>query len=415
VKKWLEPLSNAWEGVKTHKLRSSLTILGIVIGIAAVIALMSIGRGVESQILSQIESMGSDVITVYPGSIMERGVAGVGGSATTLTLEDAEVIEEQVDYVASVAPYASANQQLIVGGENANAQIVGTTPEYQDIYNLEIASGTFISESDYQNGTKVAVIGADVADTLFSGVNPLGQQIRMGNNIVRVIGVLESRGRSFGMSSSDDAVLIPLTTLQQNINQQRTSSGEHVVSSIALTVSDEAQMSSVVTETEDLLRARHRIAAGDDDDFTVQTMEDLVETITEVSGTLTLFLGFIAAISLVVGGIGVMNIMLVSVVERTREIGIRKALGASERNIWSQFLTESAFLSFAGGLIGVAVGWGVSKLMSGIELMGEVTTVVSADIVILALAVSVGIGLLFGFLPARRAASLTPVEALRVE
>ena len=415
MKKWLEPLSNAWEGVKTHKLRSSLTILGIVIGIAAVIALMSIGRGVETQILSQIESMGSDVITVFPGSITERGVAGAGGSAITLTLEDAEVIEEQVDYVDLVAPYSSANQQLIVGGENANAQVIGTTPEYQDVYNLEIASGVFISENDYQNGAKVAVIGADVADTLFGGVDPLGQQIRMGSNIVRVVGVLESKGRSFGMSSTDEAVLIPLTTLQQNISQQRTSSGGHVISSIALTVSDEEQMSSVVTETEDLLRSRHRIAAGDEDDFSVHTMEDLVATVTEVSGTLTLFLGFIAAISLVVGGIGVMNIMLVSVVERTREIGIRKALGASERNIWGQFLTESAFLSFAGGLIGVAVGWGVSKLLSGLELMGQMNTVVSADIVILALAVSVGIGLLFGFLPARRAAALTPVEALRAE
>jgi putative ABC transport system permease protein len=415
VKKWLEPLFNAWEGVKTHKLRSSLTILGIVIGIAAVIALMSIGRGVETQILSQIESMGSDVITIYPGSISERGVAGAGGSATTLTLEDAEAIEEQVDYVDLVVPYSSANQQLIVGGENANAQVIGTTPEYQDVYNLEIASGVFISENDYQNGSKVAVIGSDVADTLFSDVDPLGQQIRMGSNIVRVVGVLESKGRSFGMSSTDDAVLIPLTTLQQNISLQRTSSGGHVVSSIALIVSDEEQMSDVVTETEDLLRSRHRIAAGDEDDFTVQTMEDLVETITEVSGTLTLFLGFIAAISLVVGGIGVMNIMLVSVIERTREIGIRKALGASERSIWGQFLTESAFLSFAGGLIGVAVGWGVSKLLSGLELMGQMTTVVSADIVILALAVSVGIGLLFGFLPARRAARLTPVEALRAE
>jgi len=414
MKKWLEPLVNAWEGVRTHKLRSSLTILGIVIGVAAVIALMSIGRGVQTQILSQIESMGSDVITVSPGSVTERGIAGAGGSATTLTLEDAEAISEQVPYVAAVAPYSSTNQQLVFGGENVNAHVIGVTPEYQEAYNLEITEGAFISQYNYQSGAKVAVIGVNVEDTLFSGVDPIGQQLRMGNNIVRVAGVLESKGRTM-FGSTDDAVMIPLTTLQQTISQSRTATGEHVVSSIAVIVTDEKQADSVVTEITSLLRTRHQLAASDDDDFTVRSMEELVSTVTEVSGTLTIFLGAIAAISLLVGGIGVMNIMLVSVVERTREIGIRKALGARERDIWGQFLTESAFLSFSGGLIGVAVGWGASKLISGVEIMGTITTVVSADIVILALAVSAGIGLLFGFLPARRAARLNPIEALRYE
>ena len=415
MKKMFEPLLLAWEGVRTHKLRSSLTILGIVIGVAAVIGLMSIGRGVQTQILSRIESMGSDVITVSPGSVTERGIAGAGGSAATLTLEDAEAILEQVPNVAAVAPYSATSQQLIVGGENVNAQVIGVTPEYQDANNLDIAAGVFISQYNYDNGTKVAVLGSNVADTLFNGVDPIGQQLRMGSNIVRVMGVLESKGRSFGMSSTDDTILIPLTTMQQTISQPRTASGGHVVSSIALMISDEGQMSSVVTETESLLRSRHELATGDEDDFRVQTLEELVSTVTEVSGTMTLFLGAIAAISLLVGGIGVMNIMLVSVVERTREIGIRKALGARERDIWGQFLTESALLSFAGGLIGVAIGWGASKLISGVEIMGEITTVVSADIVILALVVSVGIGLLFGFLPARRASRLNPIEALRYE
>ena len=414
MKKWLEPLANAWEGIRTHKLRSSLTILGIVIGVAAVIALMSIGRGVQTQILSQIESMGSNIITVSPGSVTERGIAGAGGSAATLTLEDAEAISEQVPYVAAVAPYSTAFQQLIVGGENVNAQVMGVTPEYQEANNLDTSAGVFISQYDYEHGTKVAVLGSNVATTLFSGVNPIGQQLRMGNNIVRVAGVLESKGRTM-FGSTDDAIMIPLSTLQQTISQSRTATGGHVVSSIAVIVTDEKQADSVVTEITSLLRTRHQLAASDDDDFTVRSMEELVSTITEVSGTLTIFLGAIAAISLVVGGIGVMNIMLVSVVERTREIGIRKALGAKERDIWGQFLTESAFLSFAGGLIGVAVGWGASKLISGVEIMGTITTVVSADIVILALAVSIGIGLLFGFLPARRAARLNPIEALRYE
>ena len=224
MKRWLEPLSNAWEGVKTHKLRSSLTILGIVIGVAAVIALMSIGRGVQAQIMSQIEGMGSNVITVSPGSITERGIEGAGGSAVTLTLEDAEAISEQVPYVASVAPYSSANQQLIVGSENVNAQIIGVTPEYQDANNLDTSAGVFISRYDYESGTKVAVLGSNVADTLFSGVDPIGQQLRMGSNIVRVMGVLESKGRTM-FGSTDDAVMIPLTTLQQTISQSRTAGG----------------------------------------------------------------------------------------------------------------------------------------------------------------------------------------------
>ena len=414
MKRWLEPLFTAWEGARTHKLRSSLTILGIVIGVAAVIALMSIGRGVQSQILSQIESMGSDVITVSPGAVTERGVMGAGGSASTLTLEDAEAISEQVPYVAAVAPYSSTNQQLIVGNENLNAQVIGVTPEYQDANNLYTTAGIFISQYDYERGTKVAVIGSNVADTLFSGVDSIGQQLRMGNNIVRVIGVLESKGRTM-FGSTDDAILIPLSTLQKTITQSRTASGEHVVSSIAVVVSNDGQADYVVSEVTALLRSRHELSTGDDDDFNVQSMEELVSTVTEVSGTLTIFLGAIAGIALLVGGIGVMNIMLVSVVERTREIGIRKALGARERDIWSQFLSESAFLSFSGGIIGVVVGWGLSKLISATGIMGSITTVVSSDIVILALAVSIGIGLLFGFLPARRAARLNPIEALRYE
>jgi putative ABC transport system permease protein len=416
MKRWAEPLINAWEGAKAHKLRSSLTILGIVIGVAAVIALMSIGRGVQTQILSNIESLGSNLVTISPGMSFERGgvMMGFTSSTTTLTLEDAEAIAEQVPYVSAVAPYSSSSQQLIYEGNNVNAQVIGVTPAYQEAYSLETADGAFISEYNYQTGAKVAVIGSEVAEELFGGVSGVGQRIRMGNNVVTVMGILESKGTSM-MSSTDNAILIPLSTLQQTLSQQRTSTGEHIVSSIALTVSDQGQSEYVVSEITDLLRSRHRLASGDDDDFRISSMEELVSTVSETTETLTLFLGAIAGIALLVGGIGVMNIMLVSVVERTREIGIRKALGARERDIWSQFLSESAFLSFSGGLIGVGVGWGLSKLISGIGLLGDITTVVSSDIVILALAVSVGIGLLFGFLPARRAARLNPIEALRYE
>jgi putative ABC transport system permease protein len=416
MKRRLEPLVNAWEGARTHKLRSSLTILGIVIGVASVIALMSIGRGTQAQILSNIESLGSNLITISPGMSFERGgvVMSFTGSASTLTLEDAEAIAEQVPYVSVVAPYSSSNQQLVFGSENVNAQVIGVTPEYQEAYNLETSQGAFISQYNYQSGAKVAVIGTNVEEELFDGVSPIGQRIRMGSSVVTVMGVLESKGSSM-MGSSDDAILIPLSTLQQTISQQRTSSGEHIVSSIAITVSDQGQSDYVVSEITDLLRSRHRLASGEADDFSIGSMEELVSTISETTETLTLFLGAIAGIALLVGGIGVMNIMLVSVVERTREIGIRKALGARERDIWSQFLSESAFLSFTGGLIGVGLGWGLSKLISTTGILGDITTVVSSDIVILALAVSVGIGLLFGFLPARRAARLNPIEALRYE
>jgi len=411
MKKWFEPLSTAWEGVRTHKLRSSLTILGIVIGVAAVITLMSIGRGSQAEILSRMQALGSNLIVIMPGRFAERGgVMSAAGSAANLTLEDAAAISEQVPHVTTVAPSSSARSQLIAGGKNTNASVIGVTPEYQQVYNLKTTEGAFISPSNYQDAANVAVIGTTVKDELFSGVDPIGQQIRMGNSVVSVMGVLESKGASM-MGSADDAILVPLTTLQQTISQRLTSTGEHVVNSVAITVSDQKQSDDVVNEITSLLRSRHQLAAGAADDFTIRSMEELIGTVTEMSNTMTNLLGAIAGISLLVGGIGVMNIMLVSVVERTREIGIRKALGARERNIWSQFLTESAFLSLSGGLIGVAAGWIVSHIVSS----RGTPTLVSPDIIVLAVSVSIGIGLAFGFLPARRAANLNPIEALRYE
>jgi putative ABC transport system permease protein len=410
MKKLFEPLSSAWVGVATHKLRSSLTILGIVIGVAAVIALMSIGRGAEADILSKIEGLGSDLILVSPGASTFRGVKSAVGSVKTLTQEDAAAINEQVAYVNSVAPSYSQSLQLVVGGENMRSLVTGITPEYMLVYNLNVAAGAFISEYDYQRGAKVAVLGSSVAETLFEGTDPVGQQVRVGNNIVRVIGVLESKGAMRG--SSDDAILIPLTAMQQMVAQTRTSQGERVVSSIALTVTDEEQASYVVEEITSLLRTRHHLGPGVDDDFGITSMEEIASTLSETIGTMTLLLGAIAAISLLVGGIGVMNIMLVSVLERTREIGIRKALGARERDIWGQFLIEAIFLTFAGGIIGVILGWVISYIVSS---MGLMTTLVTADIVILAVSVAVGIGLFFGFYPAWNASRLNPIEALRAE
>ena len=410
MKKWLEPLASAWIGVATHKLRSFLTILGIVIGVSAVITLMSIGRGATADILANIESIGSDVIFVSPGAPTLNGIRGMAGNAATLTMEDAEVMSEQIPYVASVAPSYSTSLQLIVDGENMKSEVTGITIEYPEVQNLEITNGGFFTEYDVQRGAKVAVVGSNIKETLFGNTDPIGQQMRMGSIIVHVVGVLESKGGLMG--GPDDAVLIPLTTLQQAVAQPRTAQGERIVSLISLTVSNEERADYVVGEITSLLRTRHQLSPIEDDDFGIRSMEEIASMVSEATGTMTLLLGAIAAISLLVGGIGVMNIMLVSVLERTREIGIRKALGARDRDIWGQFLTEAAFLTLTGGIIGVILGWVVSYIVSS---TGLVTTIVSADMVILAVSVSVSIGLFFGFYPAWNASRLNPIEALRSE
>jgi putative ABC transport system permease protein len=411
MKKWHTFLSTVWLGLSTHKLRSFLTMLGIIIGVASVIALMSIGKGSTAEILSNIESMGANLITISPAmSFGVGGVRGAGGGSQTLTMEDAEAISQRISYISSAAPSSSSNLQLVAGSENTNSQVTGTTPEYVSVANLKLASGAFFSEQEYERGAKVAVLGSDVAETLFGSGNPVGQKMRMGTIVVTVIGVLESKGTGF--NSPDDAVMIPLTALQQTIALTRTAQGEKVVSSIYLTVSDEAQSDYVTEQITSLLRSRHRLAASNEDDFSIRSMEEIASSLQETSATLTLLLGAIAAISLLVGGIGVMNIMLVSVLERTREIGIRKALGARERDIWIQFLLEAILLTFVGGIIGAIIGWGVAMI---INRTGAMATLVTPDIVILAVSVAVGIGLFFGFYPAWNASRLNPIEALRSE
>jgi putative ABC transport system permease protein len=408
--KWFDPLKTAWSGVVTHKLRSFLTMLGIVIGVGAVITLMSVGKGSTEQILSNIQSMGANLMTIRGGASMSGGVRGAMGGSNTLTQEDADAIAEQVTNISAVAASSSSSQQLVVGEENMNSQVTGVTIDHPEVNNLVLSGGAFFTEEEYQRAARVAVLGSDVAETLFGETYAVGQKMRMGTMIVTIIGVLESKGGM--MNSSDDAVYIPLTLLQQTVSQTRTSQGEKVVSSITLTVSDEKYTDQVEEDITSLLRTRHRLATGADDDFNIQSMSDIMETLSETSGTMTLLLGAIAGISLLVGGIGVMNIMLVSVLERTREIGIRKALGAKERDIWSQFLIEAAFLTLAGGIVGIIGGGGVSWL---IDKLGVVSTVVTSDIVILAVSVSVAIGLFFGFYPAWNASRLNPIEALRSE
>ncbi len=409
----LKPVMGIWVSVITHKLRSILTILGVVIGVAAVIALMSIGKGTEATIMSRIQSLGSNLLFIRPGFTTEAGgVRSSFGSATTLTLEDATAIKDQISGIDAVAPYNSTSQQLVVASQNTRAQIVGTNIDYRTAYTLKTAQGAFFSAWDYENASGVAVLGANVKSTLFPNSDPIGQTIRAGSQILRVTGVLQSSGASAMGSSPDDSVFIPLTALQKMYTQQRTNRGDHVVNSIAITLVDQNRSQEVSGNITTLLQMRHGITAGRSNDFSITSVEEVARSVSETASTLTFFLGAIAAISLLVGGIGVMNIMLVSVAERRREIGILKALGAKERDIWAQFLVEAAALTITGGIIGTGVGWGASIITARFTSMA---TLVSPDIVFLAISVSLGIGIFFGFYPAWSASRLDPIQALRAE
>jgi putative ABC transport system permease protein len=413
---------NPWQGVRTaltsltaNKLRSALTVLGIVIGVAAVIALVSIGRGAQASITAQIESTGSNLVFVRPGSTQQGGVVQAAGSAATLTQADAEALL-QAEGVVAVAPQIGGRAQVTYLGSNTNTSVVGTTPDYLTIRNLTLADGEFITEANVIARSSVVVLGSAVADTLFGGSGGVvGQTVRMNSQPYRVIGVLTSKGGS-GFGSQDDMVIVPLTTAQTRLTGPGGNfRGANVIQVINVQVASADQVTTAITGITEILRERHGTGEGSDD-FTVQNQQDQLSAITAVTNTLTIFLGGIAGISLVVGGIGIMNIMLVSVTERTREIGIRKAVGARRGDILYQFLIESAALSLTGGLIGVALGWLIARLIGGVQLGGTaITPTVGLDAVLLATGFSIAVGLFFGIYPATRAASLEPVEALRYE
>jgi putative ABC transport system permease protein len=410
MKNWLEPLATAWVGVMAHKLRSFLTMLGIVIGVGAVITLMSIGKGAEMRIISSIQGLGTNLLFISPGSTTEAGVRTAAGSAATLTAEDAEAIAETIDNVAFVAPTSGSNSQVVVGSENMRARTTGITPDYQQILNLQVVDGEPISDYHYSSAAKVILIGSNVNETLFKGTDAVGQTVKMGSTVMHVIGVWKSKGSVMGFS--DDTILMPLTTMFQMASRSMTTSGQRVVSQIMVQLTDQKHMKSVTDDISSLLRFRHRLTTTTGNDFTITSQEDMIKAVSEAAGSMTFLLASIAAISLLVGGIGVMNIMLVSIMERTREIGLRKALGAEEKEIVIQFLIEAAFLSITGGVIGIVLGWGASMLVSR---FGSYTTAVSADIVILAFSISAAIGLIFGLYPAWRGSRLDPIEALRYE
>ena len=400
-----------------NKLRSGLTLLGIVIGVSAVISLMAIGQGVQQSITSQIESLGTNLLFVQPGeSVQLGGLGGGAGSAATLTLEDAHALMDPVfaPAVQAVAPEIRASGQVTAGRNNTFAQILGVTPEYAQVRNVPIEEGDFISQGHLNNYSQVAVLGQTVSETLFGNRDAVGQPIRINGRQFEVIGTLEGKGGGL-FGSQDHQILVPITTAYYRVSSQRTTHGEISVDSINVQMPDISVMDEGMMQVATVLRLRHRITG--DDDFTITNQRDTIETLEETTNTFVVFLGAIAGISLLVGGIGIMNIMLVSVTERTREIGIRKAMGAKRRNILVQFMSEATLLSLGGGAVGVLLGASVAQLLNGRPLLGNspLETSFSWDIALLALAVSAAIGLFFGIYPAMRAASLHPIEALRYE
>ena len=407
-------LLEAVDSLLANKMRSILTILGIVIGVAAVIAMLSIGRGAEASITSQIESIGTNLIYVTPGSSSENGVRSAAGSAGTLTIDDANVLAS-LENVAAVAPQTSSFVQIVYQGQNTNTRLMGVTAGYLDLGSLELADGEFISDANQASRSLVVVLGSSVAETLFGTTEGVvGQKVRMNSQSFKVIGVLVSQGGT-GFMNIDDQVFVPLSTALYRLTGGSRFRGSTVINQINIRAVDSKVVDSVVEQATLVMRDLHGTIEGADD-FTVTSQKATLDAATSVSDTLTLFLGGVAGISLMVGGIGIMNIMLTTVSERTHEIGLRKAVGALRKDIMIQFLVKSVVLSFLGGLIGVAFGWGIASLMGSIQISGStITPVVGIDSVLLATLFSMAVGLFFGIYPATRAARLQPVEALRHE
>ena len=395
----------AWASLIANKMRSILTMLGIIIGVAAVIALVSIGNGVKQDIQNSISSLGSNLLMVMPGAPRTPGVRPTAGSMKSLKVADYEAIAK-LDGVKAVSPMTNGAYVVIYQNKNWTTSVSGVNANYLDVNNWTMKSGRFLSNKNIQNRERVAVVGKTVAKNLFGDEDPVGAEIRVKNIPFRVIGVLNSKGSGVMGNDQDDMVIIPYTTAMERVD------GIDYLRMLYVVAKDENGIDRLQSDIENLLRVRHGIKDTNLDDFNIQNMNSIMETMEETTGTLTLFLGAVAAISLVVGGIGIMNIMLVSVTERTREIGIRKALGATYFVIVTQFLIEAVVISLMGGLIGIALGIGASKLIS---LASGMSTVISVPTIVLSFAFSMAIGLVFGIYPARKAAKLNPIDALHYE
>lgn len=400
-----ESLDMATKTLVANKTRSTLTMLGIIIGNAAVIATVGVGSGAQNFIGGQIESLGTNVLIIAPGNQNSRRL---GGPPQTLVLDDAKAIASQVPGINGVSPELNGSELVRYGNQNFSALIFGTLPDFLNVRNFEVEKGRFLNELDVQRSNPVVALGSDLAIALFGDANPIGEKVRIKNVSLEVIGVMKPKGASFG-TNYDETALIPITTMANRIQGRQSPYGLSL-SFIWVKVADEEGMGMAQFQIENLLRLRHRIT--DEDDFFVQNQQDLMNTFDAITGALTVLLAAVASISLLVGGIGIMNIMLVSVTERTQEIGLRKAIGATQQDILIQFIIEAVILSVAGGAVGIGIG------MGGIFLIALVTPFeagVSGMAIALATSVSGGIGLFFGVVPARRAAQLDPIVALRSE
>jgi putative ABC transport system permease protein len=393
--------------LSSNKARSGLTILGIVIGIASVITMVAIGQGAQSSIAKNIEAIGSNLIIVMPGAQRVGGISQGAGSNQTLVIEDSDAIKTQVQSTAAVAPEASRRYQVTAKGANTNTQIIGTVPDYLTVRNITMNIGSFFTDQQVTSSAKVAVLGPTARDDLFgANVDPTGQSVKIKNVDFQVIGVTTAKGGS-GFSNPDDAIFVPLNSAQHFL------AGNVFLSNISVAAVDQTSMSAVQQQITDLLLVRHKIADPTQADFSIMNQNDIIATATSITGTFTILLSSIAGISLLVGGIGIMNMMLTNVTERTREIGLRKAVGIRKLYINLQFLAEAVMLTFLGGILGVVLGWGTSLAVT--HFVSSLTTQISMSSILLAFGVSAAVGIVFGFYPARRAANLNPIEALRYE
>lgn len=396
----------ALRALRRNKLRTLLTMLGMIIGVAAVIAMVGIGNGAKTQIENQIASLGENVIQIFSGSFTRGGVHSGWGAAGTLTVDDAEAIQREIPGVTAVSPEVRSGTQIAAGNQNWSTQIQGESADYLTIRQWPLTDGAMFTEQDVRSANKVAIIGQTIADQLFPGEEPIGQILRIKSAPFIIVGLLKSKGMSMMGSDQDDVVIVPYTSAMKRLfgmTTLRTINAQTATSSL---------LTPVQQQINSLMRQRHRIIPGRDDDFTVRTQQEIADMATEQSKTMTYLLAAIAAVSLLVGGIGIMNIMLVSVTERTREIGIRMAVGARGYDILLQFLTEALTLSIIGGLIGIAAGMGASKIIEAVKHWPVATPYIW---ILASFLVSAAVGIFFGFYPARKASQLDPIDALRYE
>lgn len=404
VRLW-QNLNSAWKSLGSNPLRTLLTVLGVIIGVAAVITLTSLGEGASRSVTSSIQGLGSNLLMITPGEMRQGSLSLGSGSARSLTMGDCDYLTAVVPELSAVAPQSTARSRLVWQRNNYQAQVVGSTPSLAQVRHLSLTHGRFFTALELERASKVAVVGQGIVDSLFGGSNPLGQTIYVDGLPFKVIGVLVPSAGA-GFMSFDDQVIVPITTLARELT------GQEFLSSIYASAAASVDTNLAQAKVEQALRASHHLRAGEANDFNLVTQEAILNTMDQVISTLTLFLGSIAAISLVVGGIGIMNIMVVAVAERTREIGLRKALGATSRDVLLQFLTEAGFISLSGGVAGIILGWGASSLIGGAI---SIQPVISPAIVFLASGFSLLMGIIFGVYPAYRASRLNPIDALRHE